>query len=123
MAGNTATISVETFRADWCADVSIASLCVRYTITKDQVIRLRDVWELPLRHDRRRRAKPPRQRDPTPAEIARACQRLQESWDDRTREDRRVIKSKPVSVTIIDTSDSVKRLITAMELDAKRSET
>ena len=41
MAGNTATISVDQFRADWLDHTPIGQLCERYTITKDQVIRLR----------------------------------------------------------------------------------
>jgi hypothetical protein len=95
MPGNTATISVDAFRADWLTHMPIASLCVRYTITKDQVIRLRDLWRLPLRNDRRLRFKPAEGvvRDPTPAEIARACKEIQASWDDRTREERSVLKS------------------------------
>lgn len=98
MAGNTATISVERFRADWCAHTPIVQLCQAYTITKDQVIRLRDLWRLPLRNDRRLRSKPERSRDPTPAEIRAATERIQATWDDRTREMRRVSKPQAVSV-------------------------
>lgn len=58
MAGNTATICVQTFRAQWDAGVPMAMLCHRWTITKDQIIRLKDVWELPLRHDRARKRAP-----------------------------------------------------------------
>lgn len=98
MAGNTATISIERFRADWCAHKPIVEICERYSVTKDQVIRLRDHWQLPLRNDRRLRKKPARQRDPTPDEIAAAMARIQATWDDRTREMRRVSKPQPVSV-------------------------
>jgi hypothetical protein len=73
MAGNTATISLVSFRADWMTHMPMRALCDRYTITRDQVIRLKHVWELPPRHDRRLRAKPARQRDPTPTEIRAAC--------------------------------------------------
>lgn len=58
MAGNTATISMAQFSADWAAHIPIAALCERYTVTKDQVLRLRAIWHLPPRHDRSLRAKP-----------------------------------------------------------------
>jgi hypothetical protein len=101
MAGSTATISISAFRADWLSHATIAEICTRHTITKDQVIRLRDVWKLPLRNDRRLRAKPKRQRDPTEEEIRQACLRLQSQWDDRTREMRAVTKATRASVKVI----------------------
>lgn len=58
MAGNTAVISMAQFSADWAAHIPIASLCERYTVTKDQVLRLKIIWQLPPRHDRSLRAKP-----------------------------------------------------------------
>jgi hypothetical protein len=76
MRGNTATISLTAFRADWMTHMPMRALCDRYTISRDQVIRLKHVWELPPRHDRRLRAKPVRQRDPTPTEIRAACTAL-----------------------------------------------
>lgn len=100
-AGITATISVESFRADWCDHTPIVQLCEMYSITKDQVIRLRDVWSLPLRNDRRLRSKPERQRDPAPHEIEAACLRIQATWDDRTREMRRVTKTEQVSIRTV----------------------
>lgn len=100
-AGITATISVEQFRADWCDHTPIVQLCEMYSITKDQVIRLRDCWGLPKRHDRRLRSKPERQRDPTPEQIEAACIRIQATWDDRTRELRAVQKTQHVTVRVI----------------------
>lgn len=96
MAGVTATISVESFAADWATHMPIADLCSRWTITKDQVLRLRDVWNLPLRNDRRLRFKPAKgeARDPTPGEIRKACLEIQSRWDDRTRGERQVIKAR-----------------------------
>jgi hypothetical protein len=105
MAGNTATISIEQFRLDWLDHTPIGQLCERYSVTKDQVIRLRDVWALPLRNDRRLRAKPKRQRDPTPVEIEAACLRIQALWDERTRELRAVQKTQHVSLRVIGASD------------------
>ncbi len=57
-AGCTATISVEAFRSQWDAGVPMAVLCATWSITKDQIIRLKDVWSLPLRHDRARKRLP-----------------------------------------------------------------
>lgn len=104
MAGVTATISVTAFRADWATHMPISALCERWTITKDQVLRLRDVWHLPLRNDRRLRFKPKRSeyRDPTAAEIKAACRAIQAKWDDRTREDRAVQKTQRVILRQID---------------------
>ena len=105
MAGVTATISVTAFRADWNTHMPIAALCERWTITKDQVLRLRDVWNLPLRNDRRLRFKPKRSemRDPTPREIAQACREIQAKWDDHTRHQRLVTKPQTFEVREIQT--------------------
>ena len=104
MAGVTATISVTAFRADWATHMPISALCERWTITKDQVLRLRDVWHLPLRNDRRLRFKPKRSemRDPTPREIKQACKEIQAKWDARTREERAVIKTQTVHLRRIE---------------------
>lgn len=105
MAGVTATISLQQFRRDWLDHKPIAELCELYTITKDQVIRLRDVWALPLRHDRRLRHKPRRHRDPTPTEIEAACLRIQSTWSEATREQRAVYKTEQVSVRRVSLRD------------------
>ncbi|NBT05576.1 MAG: hypothetical protein EBS54_02065 [Betaproteobacteria bacterium] len=107
MAGVTATISATAFRADWDTHMPMRALCERYTITRDQVIRLRDVWNLPLRNDRRLRFKPKRSemRDPTPREIAQACREIQAKWDERTREERSVIKTQYVSLRRIEMTE------------------
>jgi hypothetical protein len=108
MAGSTATISVAAFRADWMTHMPMRALCQRWTITRDQVIRLKHVWDLPPRHDRRLRAKPVRQRDPTPREIAQAKREIQAGWTEEIREDRRVIKSAPVTLQRIDMNDEAR---------------
>lgn len=104
-AGNTATISIEAFRADWLDHTPIVQLCSMYSITKDQVIRLRVAWGLPARHDRKLRAKPKRQVDPSPLEIEEACLKIQATWDDRTREMRAVQKSQHVTLRRISFAD------------------
>jgi hypothetical protein len=107
MAGNTATISMTAFRADWGTHMPMRALCERWTITRDQVIRLADVWKLPRRHDRKLRAKPTRQRDPTTTEIRMACLKFQAEWDERTRQERLVMKPRSVTSVVIHTPDEV----------------
>lgn len=110
MAGVTATISVAAFRADWLTHMPISALCERWTISKDQVLRLRDVWQLPLRNDRRLRYKPKRSeyRDPTPREIKAACRRIQATWTEDTREMRAVIKTQHVTLRRIELTDEAR---------------
>lgn len=106
--GVTATISVQAFRADWLTHMPMRALCERWTITRDQVIRLKHVWHLPPRHDRRLRAKPVRQPDPTPREITQACKEIQSRWTDEVREERRVTKTQPVSLVRIEMTDEAR---------------
>jgi hypothetical protein len=68
MPGNTATIDLDTLRMQWNADVPMVAICTHWTITKDQLIRLRDVLPLEKRHDRSRRFKPRHDRGPSPEE-------------------------------------------------------
>jgi hypothetical protein len=111
MAGVTATIRLESFRADWLTQMPIVSICERYTVTKDQVLRLVRIWELPRRHDRRLRSKPRRQSDPTPRDIEQATLRIQALWDDRVREARRVTKTAHVSYEPVRLDDDAADLL------------
>lgn len=107
MAGVTATISLQAFRADWDSHLPYAALCVRYTVTRDQIIRLRNIWGLTPRTDCRLRYKPKRseQRDPTKRQIRAACLRIQATWDADTREQRRVQKLNIVQPRMIRLAD------------------
>lgn len=109
MKGNTATINVQAFRADWLAHLPMRELCQRFTISRDQVIRLKHVWHLPPRHDRRLRAKPARQPDPTPREIAQACREIQAKWTDEMREDRQVLKTQHFHLRQIEMTDEARQ--------------
>jgi len=104
--GNTATINVATFRADWVAGLPIAVLCTNYTISRDQVVRLRDIWELPLRHDRRRRHVQ-RNGDPTPEQIAKRCLEVQATWDEATRQKRHWKQPMPWQVLEIELPENI----------------
>ena len=70
MRGDTSRIDIATLKVQWASHSSYASLCTFWTVTRDQLVRLRDVVPLPPRHDRRLRYKPPRPEKPTPEEIA-----------------------------------------------------
>jgi hypothetical protein len=124
MAGNTARIDIVQFRADWASHMPIAALCTRYTVTKDQVVRLRNVWHLPLRLDRSLRFKPPRPKPPAPDEIAAseasldfapaiaaAVTCVQITWDDRTRSERQVTKPTAFSLRRIELNDELREEI------------
>lgn len=104
MAGNTAQICVKSFRADWNKHIPIAALCEKYGITKDQLVRLKRVWGLRPRHDRRLRYKPTRRNaDPTPDQIAAACRAIRDGWDEATERQRRGADQLPVEIRVIDT--------------------
>lgn len=115
MRGSTATISLTAFRADWMKHLPMRELCCRYTISRDQVIRLKHHWNLPPRHDRKLRAKPKRALDPTTTEIQRLCLEIQDTWTEDVREQRRVIKTQHVSLMRIELDDETRR--TASEYD------
>jgi hypothetical protein len=50
--GNTTTIDVQTLRMQWSSHSTMASICTYWSISRDQLIRLRDVYSLAKRHDR-----------------------------------------------------------------------
>jgi hypothetical protein len=102
--GNTATINFSTLRIHWDSHAPMAAICSHFSISKDQLIRLKKVVPLPPRHDRRLRFKPKRSemRDPTPREIKQACKEIQAKWDARTREERAVIKTQTVHLRRIE---------------------
>ena len=110
MAGNTATIDFATLRIQWDSHSAMAAICSYWTITKDQLIRLKSVVPLTPRHDRRFRFKPKRSemRDPTPREIEQAKREIQARWDEATREARCVIKSRPITLAPIELSDEAR---------------
>jgi hypothetical protein len=60
MAGITATIDLNLLRIQWDSHSAMVAICTHWTITKDQLIRLKGVVPLAPRHDRRFRFKPKR---------------------------------------------------------------
>lgn len=119
--GNTATISVAVFRADWMAHLTMRDLCDRHSVSRDQVVRLRDYWALPKRHDRRLRRKPDCLPPPTPEEIAASENNLslapmiaarvtcvQISWTEATRAERLVSKPPLFTVAKVELTDEAR---------------
>jgi hypothetical protein len=105
MAGDTARIDLQTLRIQWASHSSYAQICAFWTVTRDQIIRLRTVLPLPARHDRKLRHRPARGNGPTPEELAASEASLslapmvaaraaieQAKWDERTRAERQVQK-------------------------------
>lgn len=110
MAGVTATIDFQTLRIQWASHSSMYAICTHWTITKDQLIRLKTVAHLPPRHDRRLRFKPVHQPDPTPREIAQACREIQAKWDANTRHERMVTKPQEFTLRQVETPEELRYL-------------
>ena len=96
--GNTTTIDVQTLRLQWSSHSTMASICTYWGVSRDQLIRLRDVHGLPKRHDRSHRRKPARYREPGLAErlaseesldlapgVEACAAAVRASWSDITR--------------------------------------
>ena len=117
MAGNTAAIDFKTLRVQWDSHSSMAAICTHWTISRDQLIRLRDVLPLPKRHDRSLRFKPKRseQCDPTEDEIwNRLVFKIQATWTEEQELARRVTKPQAFSMRVIETADDMRRQIDDM---------
>jgi hypothetical protein len=106
VAGYTATIDVALLREQWASHIPIAQICSNFTVTRDQMTRLKFVFDLPPRHDRRLRYKPPRTPKPGDAEelasqsslslapqIAERVTLVQSLWTSEMRFARQVNKS------------------------------
>lgn len=134
--GCTTTIDLVKFRAAWVAHVPIRQICVDFTVSRDQVTRLKFVWDLPPRHDRRLRWKPgPQDREPAPDadEIAASEASLdlapwvadqvtcvQANWTDRTWDERRVVKPTEFTLARIEVPDGYREVIDCMNRDLER---
>ena len=118
MAGNTAVIDQQTLRAQWEAYIPLQVIAQFWTVSSHQLVRLRDVWGLPPRNDRRRRYKlsrVERMLDPTPEELAAsesslalapmvAARATCESalWTDEIRAQRQVVQPTPFRLARIE---------------------
>lgn len=117
MAGNTAIIDRATLRLQWDSYVPLGSIAQFWSVSSHQLIRLREVWGLPPRNDRKRRYKPSRAErmlDPLPEELAASESSLdlapavaervtcvQATWSDEVRAERQAVKSEPFRLTTV----------------------
>ena len=99
--GNTTTICLVAFRTDWMENIPLAAICERWSVSKDQVTRLRVRWELPPRTNRQDRHKPEQIVDPTEQEIELRAAAIRATWTEDTEAKRRTGKQKPAGPRII----------------------
>lgn len=127
MAGNTATIDEQTLRMQWDSYIPMAAICTHWTITKDQLVRLRDVWELPLRLDRSRRYKPGREEkfeEPDANElaaseasldlapmIAERATTVRAMWSDTVRAERQVTKPTAFKLARVEAPEEMREML------------
>lgn len=122
MAGDTSRIDIATLKLQWSSHSSYAAICTAWTITKDQLVRLRDVLPLPLRNDRKLRYRPPRSVDnPSPEELRASEESLSLApmiaaratcvtvhWTEEVRASRRVAKPEPLRLDVVETSPEIR---------------
>jgi hypothetical protein len=127
MAGNTAVIDRQTLRAQWEAYIPLQVIAQFWTVSSHQLVRLREVWNLPPRNDRKRRYKPSRcerMLDPTPEELAASENSLdlapmvaarvtvvQATWSIDDRHDRQVSKPQPFTLARIELTDEASAIL------------
>lgn len=127
MAGNTAAVDAATLRVQWDSYLPMGAICQHWTITVHQLVRLRDVWNLPPRNDRKRRYKPSRLErmlDPDEAELAASENSLdlapmvaarvtvvQVTWSLEDRNERQVNKPTPFTLARIELTDEMREAI------------
>lgn len=112
------------------------AICQHWTISKDQLVRLRDVWSLPLRLDRKRRHRPsacdPLSRpdeneiaaseaslDLAPA-VADRVTAIQALWSELIRHERQVVKPKSFSLSRIQVPDDMRGFVDDLNRDCER---
>jgi hypothetical protein len=128
MAGITATIDQHRLRQQWDDYVPMAGICSYWTITKDQLIRLRRVWGLTLRMDRKRRRSDYSLAAPTAAEqqaseaslnlapmVAAAVTAVQAQWDTKTRDERQAVKPVPYRLGVTPVPEELREFVYRVE--------
>ncbi len=125
MAGDTSRIDIATLKLQWASHSSYAAICSFWSVSRDQVVRLRDVLPLPLRHDRRLRFRPPRSSDKTtPEEIAASeasldlapwvaarATNVSVHWTDEIRAQRQVTKPQAFRLRPVETPDEARIML------------
>jgi hypothetical protein len=127
MAGKTATIDATTLRVLWDSYLPMGAICQHFTITVHQLVRLREVWELPPRNDRKRRYKPSRLErmlDPDEDELAASEASLDlapmvaervtvvhATWSPTDWAERQAVKPEPFRLARFATPDEARDLV------------
>lgn len=127
MAGNTAIIDAATLRLQWDSYVPLGSIAQFWSVSSHQLIRLREVWGLPPRNDRKRRYKPSRLErmlDPDADELAASESSLdlapmvaervtcvQITWSEEVRAERQVVKAEPFRLARMETPEELRDLL------------
>jgi len=135
MPGKTATIDAATLRVQWNSYLPMGAICQHWTITVHQLVRLREVWGLPPRNDRKRRYKPSRLErmlDPDEAELAASQNKLdlapmvaeraaleQLTWSDEVRAERQVVKPEPFRLSRFETPEEVRDYVDDLNSEAQ----
>jgi hypothetical protein len=114
MRGDTTAINVATLRLQWASHSSMASICSFWTVSRDQLIRLRDVHQLPKRHNRSLRRKPEREPEPGRAErlaseetldlaprIAQRAAAVRATWSESLRQNRHYSNPQIFTVPLV----------------------
>ena len=114
MRGDTTAINVATLRLQWASHSSMASICSFWTVSRDQLIRLRDVHKLPKRHNRSLRRKPQREPEPSRAEqrasegsldlaphVAKRAAAVRATWSENIRQHRHYSSPSVFEVPIV----------------------
>jgi len=114
MRGDTTAINVATLRLQWASHSSMASICSFWTVSRDQLIRLRDVHQLPKRHNRSLRRKPEREPEPSRAEqrasegsldlaphVAKRAAAVRATWSENIRQHRHYSSPSVFEVPIV----------------------
>lgn len=113
----------------------MGAICQNFTITVHQLVRLKGVWGLPPRNDRKRRYKPSRVErmlDPTPEELAASENSLDlapmvaarvtvvhATWSLEDRHERQVTKPTPFTLARIELTDEVRDLMDDLNDEAQ----
>lgn len=128
---STAAIDRAVLEAQWESYMPMAEICTHWTISKDNLITLRDAWSMPKRLDRARRHKPPRAERPDDAEelasqaslslapqIAARVTIVQATWSAEMRLSREVAKGTAFSLRHIRVDDLIQAVLDDREQDA-----
>ena len=135
MAGNTAVIDRVTLEIQWASYMPLGQVAQFWSVSSHQLIRLREVWGLPPRNDRKRRYKPSRLErmlDPDEDELAASEASLdlapmvaervtcvQVTWSEEVRAERQAVKPEPFRLARIETPDEMRDTVDDLNSEAE----